>query len=100
MADSVHPITITVNGERHELTVLGRQLLVHALRDLLGLSGTHIGCDSGNCGACTVIWDGKIAKSCMLLAVQADGSELRLPCCLRRCPEVRDHRRTLLRTGA
>jgi aerobic-type carbon monoxide dehydrogenase small subunit (CoxS/CutS family) len=77
MPDSVHAITVTVNGTPHELTVLGRQLLVHALRDTLGLKGTHIGCDSGTCGACTVIWDGKVAKSCMLLAVQADGSELR-----------------------
>ena len=76
MADSVHPIELTVNGERHERTVLGRQLLVHFLRDVLGLRGTHIGCDSGNCGACTVICDGKAIKSCMQLAVQADGREI------------------------
>ena len=73
MADSVHPITVWVNGERHESTVLGRQLLVHFLRDSLSLKGTHIGCDSGNCGACTVVVDGDVIKSCMMLAVQADG---------------------------
>jgi len=77
MADSVHAIVLTVNGERHEVTVLGRRLLVHVLRDTLGLKGTHIGCDSGTCGACTVIWNGTVAKSCMLLAVQADGAEIR-----------------------
>ncbi len=76
MADSVHHITVTVNGERHERTVLGRQLLVHLIRDTLGLRGTHIGCDSGNCGACTVICDGKAIKSCMQLAPQADGCEI------------------------
>ena len=73
MPDSVHPITVWVNGERHEATVLGRQLLVHLLRDGLALKGTHVGCDSGTCGACTVIVDGKVLKSCMMLAVQADG---------------------------
>jgi len=73
MGDSAHPITVTVNGERHERTVLGRQLLVHLLRDALALKGTHIGCDSGNCGACTVVCDGQAIKSCMMLAVQADG---------------------------
>jgi carbon-monoxide dehydrogenase small subunit len=73
VADSAHPITVTVNGERHERTVLGRQLLVHLLRDALALKGTHIGCDSGNCGACTVVCDGRAIKSCMMLAVQADG---------------------------
>ena len=76
MADSAHPITVTVNGERHERVVMGRQLLVHFLRETLGLRGTHIGCDSGNCGACTVICDGKAIKSCMQLAVQADGREV------------------------
>jgi len=76
MADSAHPIEVTVNGERREAVVLGRQLLVHWLRDSLGLKGTHIGCDSGNCGACTVICDGKAIKSCMQLAVQADGAEI------------------------
>lgn len=73
MPDSAHPIEVTVNGERIESVVLGRQLLVHYLRETLGLKGTHIGCDSGNCGACTVICDGKAIKSCMQLAAQADG---------------------------
>lgn len=76
MADSAHPITVTVNGEPHEHVVLGRLLLVHFLRDTLGLRGTHIGCDSGNCGACTVLCEGKAIKSCMQLAVQADGREV------------------------
>lgn len=76
MPDSAHPITVTVNGEEREQVVLGRQLLVHFLRDTLGLRGTHIGCDSGNCGACTVICDGKAIKSCMQLAAQADGREI------------------------
>jgi len=76
VADSAHPIKVTVNGETHEHVVLGRQLLVHFVRDTLGLRGTHIGCDSGNCGACTVICDGKAIKSCMQLAVQADGHEI------------------------
>lgn len=76
MADSAHPITVTVNGDTHERNVLGRQLLVHFLRDSLALQGTHIGCDSGNCGACTVVCDGKAIKSCMMLAVQADGRSI------------------------
>ena len=60
----------------HERVVPARQLLVHFIRDTLGLKGTHIGCDSGNCGACTVIVDGKAIKSCMMLAAQADGAEI------------------------
>jgi carbon-monoxide dehydrogenase small subunit len=76
VSDSAHPITVTVNGERHERTVLGRRLLVHFLRDTLALKGTHIGCDSGNCGACTVVCDGRAIKSCMMLAVQADGRSI------------------------
>ena len=75
-ADNVHSIALTINGERYERTVLARQLLVHFLRDTLGLRGTHIGCDTGNCGACTVIWNGKLIKSCMMLAAQADGAEI------------------------
>jgi len=71
-----HLITVTVNGTTHEQAVQARQLLVHFLRDTLGLRGTHIGCDSGNCGACTVIVDGRPVKSCMQLAVQADGREI------------------------
>jgi carbon-monoxide dehydrogenase small subunit len=75
-AGTVHPIKVTINGETHERTVLARQLLVHFIRDTLGLKGTHIGCDTGNCGACTVIVDGKLTKSCMLLAPQVDGSTI------------------------
>ncbi|HTX01636.1 MAG TPA: (2Fe-2S)-binding protein [Acidimicrobiales bacterium] len=71
-----HPVTFTVNGEEHRRVVPARQLLVHLLRDTLGLTGTHIGCDTGNCGACTVIYNGKLVKSCMLLAPQADGAEI------------------------
>jgi aerobic carbon-monoxide dehydrogenase small subunit len=67
-------ISVAVNGERHERDVEARRLLVHFLRDDLDLTGTHVGCDTGNCGACTVIVDGVAVKSCMMLAVQADGS--------------------------
>jgi len=73
---TVHAITVTINGERYERTVLARQLLVHFIRDTLALKGTHIGCDTGNCGACTIIVDGKTVKSCMMLAAQADGAEI------------------------
>jgi carbon-monoxide dehydrogenase small subunit len=65
-------VTITVNGERHEHDVEPRVLLVHYLRDHLGLTGTNIGCDTSSCGACTVHLDGESVKSCTLLAVQAD----------------------------
>ena len=71
-----HPITVTINGERYDRTVLARQLLVHFIRDTLGMKGTHIGCDTGNCGACTLILNGKTIKSCMMLAAQADGAEI------------------------
>ncbi len=69
-------ITVTVNGEEIEYDVEARRLLVHFLRDDLDLTGTHVGCDTGNCGACTVIYDGVLAKSCMLLAIQADGASI------------------------
>ena len=69
-------ISVEVNGEQIELEVPTRRLLVHFLRDDLGLTGTHIGCDTGNCGACTVHMDGEAVKSCMLLAVQADGAQV------------------------
>ena len=71
------PITIEVNGERYERDVDARRLLVHFIRDDLELTGTHVGCDTGNCGACTVHLDGLAIKSCMLLAVQADGHLVR-----------------------
>ena len=70
------PITVTVNGQLHAGEVEPRQLLVHFLRDTLGLTGTHVGCDTSNCGACTVHLDGDAVKSCTVLAVQADGSEV------------------------
>jgi carbon-monoxide dehydrogenase small subunit len=69
-------ITLTVNGERRELDVEPRRLLVQALREDLGLTGTHVGCDTSQCGACTVHLDGVAAKSCTVLAVQADGSSV------------------------
>ena len=69
-------ITVSVNGESHQREVDVRHLLVHFLRDDLDLTGTHIGCDTGNCGACTVIYDGLAIKSCMMLAVQADGAAI------------------------
>jgi aerobic carbon-monoxide dehydrogenase small subunit len=73
---TTHPITVTINGETYEHTVLARTLLVHFIRDVLHLKGTHIGCDTGNCGACTVMYDGRTIKSCMMLAAQADGAEI------------------------
>ncbi|MDW3650432.1 MAG: (2Fe-2S)-binding protein [Bacteroidia bacterium] len=69
-------INVTVNGTSHSSEVDGRTLLAHYLRDALRLTGTHIGCDTSNCGSCTVIMDGKAVKSCTLLAAQADGSEI------------------------
>jgi carbon-monoxide dehydrogenase small subunit len=69
-------IGVQVNGERFEHVVEARRLLVHFLRDDLDLTGTHIGCDTGNCGACTVIVDGAAVKSCMMLAIQADGASI------------------------
>jgi len=66
-----------VNGEQVEREVEARRLLIHFLRDELGLTGSHVGCDTGNCGACTVILDRVPVKSCMLLAVQCDGSTIR-----------------------
>jgi aerobic carbon-monoxide dehydrogenase small subunit len=71
-----HAVRLEINGEVHERVVESRQLLVHLLRDTLGLKGTHIGCDTGNCGACTVLLDGGPVKSCMVLAVQADGASI------------------------
>jgi aerobic carbon-monoxide dehydrogenase small subunit len=69
-------ITLTVNGERRELDVEPRRLLVQALREDLQLTGTHVGCDTSQCGACTVHMDGRAVKSCTVLAVQADGSNV------------------------
>jgi carbon-monoxide dehydrogenase small subunit len=69
-------VQMTVNGEAREDTVEPRLLLVHYLRDKLGLTGTHVGCDTTNCGACTVHLNGDAVKSCTVLAVQADGAEV------------------------
>ncbi len=69
-------ITVTVNGEEIEYDVDARRLLVHFLRDDLDLTGTHVGCDTGNCGACSILFNGVLAKSCMLLAIQADGAAI------------------------
>jgi aerobic carbon-monoxide dehydrogenase small subunit len=69
-------VRMTVNGTEHQLEVEPRLLLVHALRDRLGLTGTHVGCDTSNCGACTIHLDGKAVKSCTVLAVQADGAQV------------------------
>lgn len=70
------PVSITVNGVQHRQEVEPRLLLVHFLRDALGLTGTNIGCDTSQCGACTVHLDGMSVKSCTVLAVQADGSRV------------------------
>jgi carbon-monoxide dehydrogenase small subunit len=70
------PVRLNVNGVEHQLEVEPRLLLVHAIRDHLGLTGTHVGCDTSNCGACTIHMDGKPVKSCTVLAVQADGATL------------------------
>jgi len=71
-----HEISVTVNGQQHHSEVEPRTLLVHYLREALDLTGTHIGCDTSQCGACTVLLDGQSVKSCTVLAVQADGSEV------------------------
>jgi carbon-monoxide dehydrogenase small subunit len=71
-----HAIEVTVNERVYKRVVEARQLLVHFLRDSLNLTGTHIGCDTGSCGACSIIFNGKLVKSCMLLAPQADRAEI------------------------
>jgi carbon-monoxide dehydrogenase small subunit len=69
-------VTVEINGERYEREVEARRLLIHFIRDDLGLTGSHVGCDTGNCGACTVLVNGTVVKSCMMLAVQADGATI------------------------
>ena len=69
-------VQVTINGRNRQASVEPRLLLVHFIRDVLGLTGTHIGCDTSNCGACTVICNGKAVKSCTMFAVQADGADL------------------------
>jgi carbon-monoxide dehydrogenase small subunit len=73
---TTHTIRVTVNGTLHEAEVEPRLLLVHFLREQLRLTGTHIGCDTTHCGACTVLLDGEPVKSCTVLAVQADGCQV------------------------
>ena len=70
------PIKVTVNGQTHEHQVEPRLLLVQYLREMLSLTGTHVGCDTSSCGACTVVLDGQAVKACTVLAVQADGGEI------------------------
>jgi carbon-monoxide dehydrogenase small subunit len=72
-----HHINLTINGEKREADIESRLLLVHFIRETLGLTGTHIGCETTNCGACTVLLDGKAVKSCTVFAVQADGHEIK-----------------------
>jgi len=69
-------INVEINGERFEREVEARRLLIHFIRDDVGLTGSHVGCDTGNCGACTVLVNGTVVKSCMMLAVQADGASI------------------------
>ena len=69
-------VHLKINGQQREADVEPRFLLVHFIRETLGLTGTHVGCDTSNCGACTVVLDGKTIKSCTMFAVQADGAEL------------------------
>ena len=73
---SKHKITVTVNGQPRQAEVPARLLLVHFIRETLGLTGTHIGCDTTSCGACTVLLNGRAVKSCTILAVQANGGEI------------------------
>jgi aerobic carbon-monoxide dehydrogenase small subunit len=74
---TTHAISVTVNGKQHSLDVEPRLLLVHLLREKLGLTGTHVGCDTTSCGACTVLVDGVPIKSCTHFAVQVDGREVK-----------------------
>ncbi|MCG3145340.1 MAG: Carbon monoxide dehydrogenase small chain [Gammaproteobacteria bacterium] len=69
-------INLSINGQKHEADVEPRLLLVHFIRDLAGLTGTHVGCETSICGACTILMNGKAVKSCAILAVQADGAEI------------------------
>jgi aerobic carbon-monoxide dehydrogenase small subunit len=69
-------VNVGVNGQAYEREVDARMLLIHFLRDVLDLTGSHIGCDTGNCGACSILVDGTLVKSCMMLAIQADGAKI------------------------
>jgi len=72
----MHRIRVTINGKEYEHEVEPRLLLVHYIREKARLTGTHVGCDTGNCGACTVLYHGQPIKSCLMLAIQADGTEI------------------------
>jgi carbon-monoxide dehydrogenase small subunit len=74
---STHPISLTVNGREHELTVEARRTLADMLRHDLGYTGTHLGCEHGICGACTVLMDGQPVRACLVFGVQADGTDVR-----------------------
>jgi carbon-monoxide dehydrogenase small subunit len=76
MSNKRVPVTVTINGEERTAEVEPRRLLVHFIREDLGLTGTHVGCDTTSCGACTVHWNGTPVKSCTVFAVQADGDEI------------------------
>jgi aerobic-type carbon monoxide dehydrogenase small subunit (CoxS/CutS family) len=76
LADTAVTVTLTVNGAAHDMRIEPRELLVSMLRDRLGLTGTHIGCETTSCGACTVLLDGRSVKSCTMLAVQAQGHHI------------------------
>src|SRR5207253_3993712 len=73
----LHTVTATVNGKRYSREVEARQLLVYFIREQLGLTGTHVGCDTSQCGACTILVDGTAVKSCTILAVQAEGTDIK-----------------------
>ena len=73
---SSQSVTVTVNGVEYEREVEARKLLIHFIRDDLDLTGSHIGCDTGNCGACSLLVNGQLVKSCMMLAVQVDGAAI------------------------
>src|SRR5712672_3154348 len=74
--DKLHVVTFEINGRQAKVVVEARKLLVHAIREELGLTGTHVGCDTSQCGACTVEVDGQTVKSCTVLAVMADGTSI------------------------
>jgi len=73
---NLHSINVTVNGRKYEDSIESRLLLVHYIRDVLRLTGTHVGCDTSNCGACTIVFNGRAVKSCTMFAVQADGAKI------------------------
>lgn len=75
-SENLHHVRVNINGTDYENDVEPRLLLVHYIRDVLGLTGTHVGCDTSNCGACTIVMDGKAIKSCSMFTVQADGAKL------------------------